>query len=92
MKITSTLGYSIHKTIIQNRWSNKIFHSKQKLKQYMATKSLLQRYSKELCTQKMKANKPQEDGQYQTTEEKTRNLRVALIQLHTIKPLNNKNH
>jgi hypothetical protein len=33
------------------------------------------------------------DGQYQTTgEEKTRNQRVALIQLHTIKSLNNKNN
>jgi hypothetical protein len=37
----------------------------------------------EFCTKKMKANKT-------TGEEKTRNQRVALIELHTIKSLNNK--
>jgi hypothetical protein len=48
----------------------KIFHDKQKLKQYMTTKM---------------------DKQYQTTgDEKTQNQRVTLIQMHTIKPLNNK--
>jgi hypothetical protein len=41
----------------------------------------------------MKANKPREDGKHQTTgEEKTSNQRVALIPLHTIKSLNNKNN
>jgi hypothetical protein len=40
----------------------------------------------------MKVNKPKEDRKYQTTgEEKTCNQRVALIHLHTIKSLNNKN-
>jgi hypothetical protein len=35
----------------------KFFHDKQKLKQYMTTKTPLQKFSKEFCTQKMKANK-----------------------------------
>jgi hypothetical protein len=35
----------------------KVFHDKQKLKQYMTTKPPLQRFLKEFCTQKMKANK-----------------------------------
>jgi hypothetical protein len=39
----------------------------------------------------MKANKTMRGQQYQTTgEEKTNNQRVTLIQLPTIKPLNNK--
>jgi hypothetical protein len=47
----------------------------------------------EFCTQKIKAHKTQEEGKYQTIgEEETRNQRVALIQLCTIKPLNNKNN
>jgi hypothetical protein len=58
MKITSILGYFTQ----QNYHSKidgtiKVFHDKQKLKQYMTTKSPLQRFSKEFCTQKMKANK-----------------------------------
>jgi hypothetical protein len=58
----------------------------------MTTKPPYRRFYKEFCIQKMKANKTTEDGKYQTTgEEKTRNQRVALIQLHTIKSLNNKN-
>jgi hypothetical protein len=40
-----------------------------------------------------KQTKPWEDGKYQTTgEEKTSKQRVALIQRHTIEPLNNKNN
>jgi hypothetical protein len=35
----------------------KVFHDKQKLKQYMTTKHHYKRFSKEFCTQKMKANK-----------------------------------
>jgi hypothetical protein len=41
----------------------------------------------------MKANKTIRGQATQTTgEEKTRNQKVTLIQLHTIKPLNNKNN
>jgi hypothetical protein len=35
----------------------KVFHGKQKLKQYMTTKPQLQRFSKEFYTQKVKAHK-----------------------------------
>jgi hypothetical protein len=35
----------------------KIFHNKQKLKQYMTTKPYYRRFYKEFCTQKMEANK-----------------------------------
>jgi hypothetical protein len=35
----------------------KVFHDKQKVKRYMTTKSILKRFFKEFCTQKMKANK-----------------------------------
>jgi hypothetical protein len=35
----------------------KIFHNKQKLKQCMTTNYRYRRFSKEFCTQKMKANK-----------------------------------
>jgi hypothetical protein len=40
----------------------------------------------------MKANKTTRGQATQTTEEKTRNQKVTLIELHTIKPLNNKNN
>jgi hypothetical protein len=39
MKITSTLGYSTQ----QNYHSKKVFHDKQKLKQYVTTKLTLQK-------------------------------------------------
>jgi hypothetical protein len=35
----------------------KVFHDKEKLKQYMTTNPLLKLISKEFCTQKMKPNK-----------------------------------
>jgi hypothetical protein len=43
MKITSTLGYSAQQNIIQIDRAIKIFHDKQKLKQYMTTKAPLQK-------------------------------------------------
>jgi hypothetical protein len=42
MKIISTLGYSTH-PIIKISKAIKIFHDKQKLKEYMTTKPLLQK-------------------------------------------------
>jgi hypothetical protein len=59
----------------------------------MTTKPHYKRFFKELCTQKMKANKimrGQAVPKYR--RRKRRNQRVTLIQLHTIKPLNNKNN
>jgi hypothetical protein len=35
----------------------KVFHEKQKLKQYMTSKPHYKRFFKEFCTQKVKANK-----------------------------------
>jgi superfamily I DNA and RNA helicase len=35
----------------------KVFHDKQKLKQYMTTKPLLQKILQEFCTEKVKASK-----------------------------------
>jgi hypothetical protein len=68
----------------------KVFHDKQKLKQYMTTKPPLQKILQGIVHTENET-KPWEDRQYQTTgEEKTSNWRVTLIQLHTIKPLNNK--
>jgi hypothetical protein len=60
----------------------------------MTTKPLLQKTLQGIQnTEDEGKQKPQEDGKYQTTgEEKTSNQRVALIQLHTIKSLNNKNN
>jgi hypothetical protein len=62
----------------------------------MTTKPLLQKIIQIIILNtedKSKKTKSQEDRQHQTTrEEKTRNQRVALIQLHTIKSLNNKNN
>jgi hypothetical protein len=58
----------------------------------MTTKPPLQKILKEFCTRKMKANKTTRGQTDQTTgEEKTKNQRVAMIQLHTIKPSDNKN-
>jgi hypothetical protein len=57
----------------------------------MTTKPPLQRFSKEFCTQKVKANKTmREKAVPNHRKRKDRNQRVTLIQLHTIKPLNNK--
>jgi hypothetical protein len=47
----------------------KVFHGKQKLKQYMTTKPALQKILKEFYTQKVKANKTMKGKQYQTTGE-----------------------
>jgi hypothetical protein len=59
----------------------------------MTTKSPVQRFSKEFCTQKMKANTMMRGPTVPTTgKEKTRNQRVTQIQLLTIKPINNKNN
>jgi hypothetical protein len=57
MKITSTLGYSTQQNCHSKDGTIKVFHDKQKLKQYVTTKPPLQKILKEICTQKMKANK-----------------------------------
>jgi hypothetical protein len=58
----------------------------------MTTKPPYKRFFKEFCTQKVKANRTMK-GQVVPNyrEEKSRNQRITLIQLHTNKSLNNKN-
>jgi hypothetical protein len=71
----------------------KDFHNKQKLKQHMTPSHHYKRISKEFCTEKMKANKTMK-GQAAGNQggKKTRNQRKTLMQLYTIKLLNNKNN
>jgi hypothetical protein len=65
-----------------------IFHDKQKLKQYVTTMPPLQKILQGILHREDESTQNHE-RKYQTTgEEKTRTQRVALIQLHTIKPLN----
>jgi hypothetical protein len=69
-------------------------YDKQNLKQYIPPNHHYKRFSKEFCTQKIKANKTIKEqavpnhkrGKDKESERKT------LIQLHTIKHLNNKNN
>jgi hypothetical protein len=48
----------------------KVFHDKQKLKQYMTTSHHNRRFYKEFFTQKMKANKTTRGQEVSNTEEK----------------------
>jgi hypothetical protein len=54
----------------------------------MSTKPLLQKILQRTLHTESEITQNQ-DGKSQTTEEKTRNQRITLIQLHTIKSLNN---
>jgi hypothetical protein len=63
----------------------KIFHKKQKLKQYMPQQKILQGI---LHTKDENKQNHERMGSIKNT----RNQRVAFIQLHTIKCLNNKNN
>jgi hypothetical protein len=73
------------------RWSNKILPWQVETKTiYDHQATTTKDSSRNSAHRKWKQTKPQEDGQYRNTEDKTRNQRVALIQLHTIKPLNKK--
>jgi hypothetical protein len=59
----------------------------------MTTKPPLQDSPRNSAHRRWKQTKTWEDRKYQTTgEEKTRNKRIALIQLYTMKSLNNKNN
>jgi hypothetical protein len=60
------------KTIIQNRWSNKSIHNKQKLKQYMTISHHYKRFFKEFSFRKMKANKSHERTGKTKPQEKKR--------------------
>jgi hypothetical protein len=74
MKITSTKDTLSSKTIIQNRKSNKSLHDKQKLKQYMTTKTTLQKILHRILHTKNENNpnhestKPQEKKRQESRE------------------------
>jgi hypothetical protein len=70
----------------------KVFHNKQKLKQYITTKPPLQQILQGILHTENESKQNHERTGSTTRAEKTRNQRVTLIQLHTIKPLNNKNN
>jgi hypothetical protein len=97
MKITSTLGYSTQ----QNYHSKfkidgaiKAFYNKQKLKQYMTTKPILQKILQGILytESESKQNHERTDSTKRQEKKKTRNQRVTLIQLHIIKSLKSKNN
>jgi hypothetical protein len=69
--------------------ATKIFHDKQKLKQYMTAKPPLQMILQGILhTENENNQNHKRTGSLKPTgEEKTRNWRVTLIQMHTIKPL-----
>jgi hypothetical protein len=69
----------------------KIFLNKQKLKQYMTTKPPLQKILQGILHTEDESKQNHERTGSIKPQENTRNQRVVLIQLHTIKPLNNKN-
>jgi hypothetical protein len=71
----------------------KIFHDKQKLKQYMTTKLPLEKILQGILHREDKSKQNcDRTGVSNTGEEKISKQRVALPWLHTIKPLNNKNN
>jgi hypothetical protein len=70
----------------------KVFHGKQKLKQYITTKPPLQKILQGILHTENESKQNHERTGSTTRAEKTRNQRVTLIQLHTIKLLNNKNN
>jgi hypothetical protein len=57
MKITSTPGYSTQQNYHKIDGAIKVFHDKQKQKQYMTTKPPLQKTFQRILHKKMKANK-----------------------------------
>jgi hypothetical protein len=71
----------------------KVFHDKQKLKQYMTIKSPVQKIVQGVLHTENERRKTM-TGQAAPNHRrrKDKNQRVTLIKLHTIKPLNNKNN
>jgi hypothetical protein len=94
MKIILDLGYFTQQTINQNRCSNKILPWETETKtiyDHQATST--EDSPRNFTHRRWKQTKPLEEVKYQTTgEEKTSNHRVALIWLHTMKSLHNKNN
>jgi hypothetical protein len=71
----------------------KVFHDKQKLKQYMTTKPPLQKILQGILhTENESKQNHERTGSTKPQEKKRQETRVTLIELHTIKPLNNKDN
>jgi hypothetical protein len=64
----------------------KIFHNKQKLKQYMTTKPQLQKILQGILDTEDENKQNHKNTGSIKPQEKTSNQRVALIQLHTVNP------
>jgi hypothetical protein len=70
----------------------KIFHDKQKLKQYKTTKPPLQKTLQGILhTENDSKQNHERTGSIKPQGKKRQGIRVTLTQLHTIKPLNSKN-
>jgi hypothetical protein len=67
----------------------KVFHDKQKLK-YMTTKPPLQKILQAILHTENESKQNQERTDNTKPQQKTRNQRVTLIQLHTMKPLKDR--
>jgi hypothetical protein len=67
----------------------KVFHDKQKLKQYMTIKPKLQKIIQRILHTE---NESKQNHERTDSTKPQKKKRVTLIQLHTIKPLNNKNN
>jgi hypothetical protein len=81
------------KLSFKNDGAIKIFHNKQKLKQYMTTKPPLQKTLQGILhTEDESKQTPKRTGSIKPQEKKRQIIRIALIQLHTIKSLNNTNN
>jgi hypothetical protein len=71
----------------------KVFHDKQKLKQYVTTKPPLQKILQGILhTENESKQNHERIGSIKPQEKKRQESRVILTSLHTIKPLNNKNN
>jgi hypothetical protein len=71
----------------------KVFHDKQKQKQYMTTKPPLQRIlQRNLLTENESKQNHERTGRTKPLEKKRQVIRVTLTQVRTIKPLNNKSN
>jgi hypothetical protein len=71
----------------------KIFHNKQKVKQYMTSKPPLQKILQGILhTENESKQNHERTGSIKPQEKKRQGIRVTLIQLHTIKPLYNTNN
>jgi hypothetical protein len=64
----------------------KIFHDKQKVKQYMTTKPALQKILQGILDTEDENKQNHKNTGSIKPQEKTSNQRVALIQLHTVNP------